>query len=565
MRYFLALLFFVNFLGAQEGEGNIPHPADSFCKALGVDVYQLKLGQNEANTIFHVAQQYIKAHSMMIQNDMAGDTFWITVETLLAGVNPKKSYELIKLISEIEDGKNKEQPRNLGNELLTLKFATGKLQKGSNNDKRYAWMLAYALNQISLTLKPEASKDFNVLFAMVDQNVHGMSFRSVQQKKFIPSILTAKTVKGTPPAAGKPLEIDKNFLTQNKGTLISSASIKQLYTITDDDGNDTIKVETLKSRVLPGKSHRSTSFDFEIGLSLMANVSFGEVVSLLSTRYPYLEPYKEVLFSVPEDINADSSSSGLGLSLLLMSHYEGIDIDPDIISCADISVNGKVLPAYDMTEKIKKAGSTANGIVIMSVQDYQALLDAFVIWGHSALWSCQVIAARDISEAIDIARKDRSEKHNAAIEEFKKIQLLLRRNPNNLLPNRQKINAQLVTVLNNLPTHASARALHNILNGKVPRELSLNTSLDLFSKTCKPILKEMFEDAKTSASSRNACKNRLQRISKALNKSMEPLIEAMNVYINEANASAPNDDNKKSFLREWVNLTKNRKFVDRLR
>ncbi|MCM8532242.1 MAG: hypothetical protein NE330_13860, partial [Lentisphaeraceae bacterium] len=472
---------------------------------------------------------------------------------------------LIKLYRDIENGKNKDQSLVISNQLQSMKFAVGKLQRGTIDQKKYAWMLAYAMNQVSRKLKPSVFSDYNTLFAMVDQNVQGMNWRSVQQKKFIPSIITAKVSKGSPLSKDSKLTAKPEFLAKNKAAIFSNASVKQLYSVTDDNGVHSVSLEEIKSKIYDGRSHRSTSFDFEIGLSLTANVSFGEIVSYLSTRYPYLEPHKEVVFSVPEAINDDSASSGLGLSLLLLSMYEGISIDPSVIACADITVNGNVLPAYDMTDKIKEAARQQSGIMLISLKDYQALMDAFIIWGHTALWGTQIIAVRDTSEAISFARKDKSTNHLIAINEFRELQKTLRKNPQSLKVNRSRILGQLSSILKRIPTHASARALHTVLNGKVPKELSLNTSLDLFSKTCKPVLDEMFQGKAVSTTTKTACNARLQTIKKGLNKSMAPLVEAMSKYIYETKSKEPSDDDKSAFLREWKDLTKDRKFVDRMR
>ena len=562
---FILFIFSSLLLGAQEEEKQLPHPAAGFCKAMNVDIYGLGLSKKDQDAIFFSAQQYLKAHTMALQEDKTTNTFWIAFETLISGVSSKQCYELIKLLTDIEEGKNKDQAKAVDKQLQSIKFSIAKLQRGEENQKRFAWMLAYALNQLSWALKPEDFADYNVLFAMVDQNVPGMNWRAVQQKKFIPSIITARISKGTPLPAGGKLKEQTEFLTSNKAAIRTKASIKQLYTVSEDSGEAKVSVEEIKSSILEGRSHRSTSFDFDIGLSLTANVSFGEVLSFLSTRYPYLEPYKEVIFSVPEHINDDSSSSGLGLSLLLMSMYEGVEIDPNIVSCADISVNGNILPAFDMTEKIKKAASMPNSVVLISIDDYMALMDAFIIWGHSAVWGAQVIAVRDMSEAIDFARKDKSKDYLLGISEFREIQTLLRRSPQNLIANRKKVVAKLVSVLRKIPTHASAKALHSILNGKKPSELSINTSLDLFTKTCRPVLREMFEGKTASAVTKNACSARLQQIDKGLNKSISPLVTAMQRYIMKTKTKSPTEEDKTAFLREWNDLSKNRKFVDRMR
>lgn len=570
MKQLLIVLLLISSLGAQEKkeekkEVELPHPSISFGKAMGVDVNEIKLNSKERTAVYYVAQQYIRAHNLAIQDEKTNDGFWLTFETLISGVNSKKCYELIKLYREIEDGKNTEQPLVIANQLQSMKFAVGRLQRGNSDQKKYAWMLAYAMNKVSGKLKPSVFADYNTLFAMVDQNVTGMNWRSVQQKKFIPSIITAKSSKGISLAKGSKLTSKPEFLTKNKAAIFSTASIKQLYTVTDDKGIAKISVEEIKSTIFNGRSHRSTSFDFDIGLSLNANVSFGEVLSVLSTRYPYLEPHKEVVFSVPEAINDDSSSSGLGLSLLLLSMYEGVSIDPSVMSCADITVNGNVLPAFDMTDKIKEAAKQRNGILLVSLKDYQALMDAFIIWGHTALWGSQIIAVRDISEAISFARSDKTKDNLIAISEFRELQKTLRKNPQSLQVNRTRILGQLSSILKKIPTHASARALHNVLNGKIPKELSLKTSLDLFTKTCKPVLDEMFQGKATSFATKSACSSRLQTIKKGLNGSITPLVEAMNKYIYETKSKEPTDDDKSAFLREWKDLTKNRKFVDRMR
>lgn len=558
----LCLLSFSLILKGDE----IPHPAVLFCKTMNVSIPELKLSEKEKTAAYSLALQYINSYAEDIKKKEAGDRFWISVETLMAASQAKTAYALIKLVTDIEEGKKASPLRQVANECNILKFAIAKLQKGSEHQQRFAWMLAYALNQAALQLNPASAGDYSILFAMVDQSVRGMNWRAVQQKKFIPSIITAKISSGDALASGQKLSDKPAFLTSNKAAILNESAISQLYTKTDDKGDSSITLTQLSSKVYKGRSHRSTSFDFNIGLSLNANVSFSEVLGFLSNRYPYMEPYKELVINVPQAINKDSSSSGLGLTLLLLSIYEGFEIDPSIISCADISVNGHILSAYDMTDKLRQAASLKkDGVVIISVSDFSSLLDAFIIWGHSALWNIQVIAARDISEAVNFARKDKTKEYQQGIAEFRKIQEQLRKNPNTLMLDKKTILPQLASVLNKIPTHASARALQMILSGKIPRELSLNTSLDLFSKTCKAVISEVFEESKASASTKNTCLARLQKIKKGLNKSMLPLVTAMEKYINSTKSGESTEADKLDFLREWNDLTKNRKFVDRLR
>ena len=566
MRLFFILHFLILSIYGQNRENNIPHPAESFCKTMNVEISEIKLSATENAAAFSMATQLINSYAKDIASNEAGDSFWISIETLLAAVKPKIAYSIIKKVADIEDGAIPAKPLLLSKEFDTLKFTIAKLSKGSDSQKRFAWMLSYTLYQSCLKLNPDLAPKLSVLFAMVDQSIGGMNWRAVQQKKFIPSIITAKVSKGKALIPGSKLLNQSSFLSTNKSTILNNSQIHQLFTKIDDKGNSSVSLSPISAKVYKGRSHRSTSYDFDIGLSLTANVSFGEVLGFLSNRYPYMEPYKEVIFSVPENINKDSSSSGLGLTLLLLSLYEGFEIDSRVVSCADMSVNGNLLEAYDMTDKLKKTGCLKrDGIVIISVSDFSALMDAFVIWGHSALWNSQVIAARDISDAVNIARKDKTKEYQQGISEFKKVQDFLRRNPNKLMLNRKTILPQLNAILKKIPTHASAKALQSILSGKIPRELSLNTSLDLFTKTCKPVISEIIGDKNSSALTKSSCLNRLQKIKKGLNRSMTPLVKAMEKYISETKSGSATEEDKTAFLREWNDLTKNRKFVDRLR
>ncbi|MCM8526542.1 MAG: hypothetical protein NE327_08510, partial [Lentisphaeraceae bacterium] len=91
MKHLLLLFLFIFSLGAQdekeEKEEELPHPAAGFCKAMGVNVYEVKLNEKASSALYYVAQQYIRAHNLQIQEEETSTDFWLTFETLISGVN----------------------------------------------------------------------------------------------------------------------------------------------------------------------------------------------------------------------------------------------------------------------------------------------------------------------------------------------------------------------------------------------------------------------------------------------------------------------------------------------
>jgi hypothetical protein len=556
------VLFFLTMGLAADEFASIPHPARKFSSAMQVNRQQVKIYKKDATALKSLVSSYILANSKFLKSeDGPPELFWINFETLICALNVKDAYKAITMLNQVRTGKKANPLARDSKALANLKSSAARLIKGNNDEKRFGWMLSYSLAHSAASMKSPQTEEYLHNFALIDNEVKNMNWRAVKQIKFIPSIITAKNDKGNVLKTGAKLESNEKFLTVNKSALRSSASLKQIYTIDDDKGKSTVAVKTISCKIGKGPSHRSTIFDFDMDLSIKANISFSEVISMLKSRYPFMEPGKQVMFSVSQELNKDSRSSGLGLSLLLASIYEGVELSPNIITSSDISLNGKVLSGYDITEKIKFAGTQKNDILLVSTADYKSILDSFIIWGHTALWSSQIIAVRDMNEALEIARKDHKPGIQKALDEFKSIQRLLRINPNRFVESNTTLIKQLAAITKKLPTHASALAMYNILRGVRPKELSLNTSIELFFKTCRPSLDEIFEEKKALTATKKRSNTRLKQIKRVLNKVMHKLVDAMIVY----NNSSASDQSKAGFMQTWVELNKNRKFVDLLR
>lgn len=222
-----------------------------------------------------------------------------------------------------------------------------------------------------------------------------------------------------------------------------------------------------------------TRLEFATPVGNEMNVSFDEAISLLRTRYPNLPGGKKMRVSFDDKYTPkDGGSAGLAFSLLGFSLLDGLDIDPNVAVTGDVTVDWKVRPVSGIASKIEGAHKNGKPIVIIPAENVSAIEDMIILNGLEGLMRTQIFAVENVSQAIEIARRDRPGRLQNAIDEYAKLQQAIDagRTPAVLLRN-SAVREILTSVGAQAPEHITTRYVTQLLRGWSPEKLSLEGSL----------------------------------------------------------------------------------------
>lgn len=206
--------------------------------------------------------------------------------------------------------------------------------------------------------------------------------------------------------------------------------------------------------------------------------SFEEAQRLMEVRYPLRTGGNDLRMSFSDKYSAkDGGSAGLAFSLLFVSMYENIPLDPNVAVTGDITVDGQIREVGGIAAKIRGARDHGCKIVIMPARDETELLESVLLNGPAFLVQIQIFGVADLDEALAIARCDRQRKLDASIKGFARIAEQINQNPR-VLGNDPQIAATLRDMAAQTPNNLSVRTLLRVQSGNLPRKLTTATSLE---------------------------------------------------------------------------------------
>lgn len=240
--------------------------------------------------------------------------------------------------------------------------------------------------------------------------------------------------------------------------------------------------------ILPWHVPNVTRLEFSTPVGNEMNVSFNEAISLLRMRHPNLPGGKTMRISFDDKYTPkDGGSAGLAFCLLGFSLLDGLELDPEVAVTGDITVDWLVRGVGGIHAKIDGARRAGKTMVIIPSENITDLEDMILLSGVEPLLKTQIFAVENVTQAIEIIRKDRTGKLQAAIDEFSKLGAALEsgRTLKNLMVNRAARNIATKVAVD-APQNASARYLTKMQNGWKPQKLSLEGSLSEISALLWP-------------------------------------------------------------------------------
>jgi hypothetical protein len=249
-------------------------------------------------------------------------------------------------------------------------------------------------------------------------------------------------------------------------------SIKSLYVIVQDNTSMLGGASDLIVTAEPGLAREGDipiSYATPVGHD-MATV-LDELVRRMQVIYPNITGCTKIEFSFEDKyIGHDGGSIGAACGTLLLSLFQGFEIDPKVAMTGDISADGKIRAIGGIAAKLRGATEAGCTVAAVPMENQDQLVDALISQGSPLLTGIQVIGMSTLDDGAAIARADRDPKLTQAIALFAQIQQSLKDFPD-YLTKPQGVE-KLKKVLELAPNHLSAQLLLSSADNKLRHRLS---------------------------------------------------------------------------------------------
>ena len=243
----------------------------------------------------------------------------------------------------------------------------------------------------------------------------------------------------------------------------------------------------------------SLSFNQKVGSTM--ETALGEVAKFIEVRHGGWPKGREMEISFENKYNPkDGPSAAVACALLLESAFTGAAMDPEFAVTGDMNSDGSVQPIGGVEAKLRGAENLECDVVAIPAKNAMAISDQVLMDGFEQILEIQVFTISDFEEALGLARQNKREDLQQALQEFETIQNVFRQNPsrfNGFLRHPTMI-AKLEGILAVAPHHLSAGILLAIAQGRAPDTLSLHGSFSFIDRNTFQILSVIDESGKVS-------------------------------------------------------------------
>ncbi len=174
----------------------------------------------------------------------------------------------------------------------------------------------------------------------------------------------------------------------------------------------------------------------------------------------------------------DGGSAGTGFTVAMLAAIRKISLDPELAITGDLTIDGEVQPVGGVVEKLRGAIAAKCKITLIPKRNAHDAIDLAILDTSSQLWETQIFSINSVEEAVGLARKDREENFAEAISRFERLRARL---PKVVTANYLQspiVQSELKEILRLAPTHLSAETLLSVVEGHLPKTLSLNRSVN---------------------------------------------------------------------------------------
>jgi len=174
----------------------------------------------------------------------------------------------------------------------------------------------------------------------------------------------------------------------------------------------------------------------------------------------------------------DGGSAGAGFTLAMLAGIQRFQLDPDLAITGDLTIDGAVQPVGAVVEKLRGAIEGKCKITLVPERNSRDVVDMALLDGTEPLWETQIFSIKTIDDGAGLVRTDRAEAARAAIDRFNQLRARL---PAVVTPNYLQspiVQTELHEVLKLAPNHLSAATLLQAAEHRLPKQLSLNRSVE---------------------------------------------------------------------------------------
>jgi hypothetical protein len=267
--------------------------------------------------------------------------------------------------------------------------------------------------------------------------------------------------------------MDQNSALSGPTTQLSKlqSSIKALYVIQQATGEKLGLAEDLILTATPGNANGKTiPVSFTVPVDREMRMVLADVCRAINVKYPHGEVSKYELSFGDKYTRHGGGSIGAACGTLLLSLIEGFDIDPKLSMTGDVTADGKIRVIGGLAAKMRGATDAGCDVMVVPADNYGQIVDAFIYEGPALLTNVQVIGVSNLDEATAVARVNREEKLQKAIDLFGDVQQILKNSPAQI--HDKEIQDKLSEVLDLEPNDFSAKLLLLLSENKQPKKLS---------------------------------------------------------------------------------------------
>lgn len=351
--------------------------------------------------------------------------------------------------------------------------------------------------------------------------------------------------------------VNPAYANRVKKLLKSQTSLKGLFVQSLPNGGYTGRALDI---ILTGYAHADKNqvrFRFASEVGDQMRTSWEEAVNVLRLRYPKMEGGRDIVASFSDKYSPkDGGSAGMGFALLLISLFDGVDLDPRFAVTGDITIDWKVREVGCIPEKIRGAILDKCAYVAIPKANEQQLEDAILLNSVTQLCEIQVFTVNDLREALLTVSQQKDKNVAEAISVFdKQAQLLLSKTSRGLKD--PDILAELKRVSALAPNHASAQYLLKAASNQLRTTLSVAGSVNATLSAIDNLMPravyanrrrdmESPFDADVSEEVLKSTRTRLQRVGSIMNPQVRPLHQAMLDYVDAVEVASRAKSGKSS-------------------
>lgn len=189
----------------------------------------------------------------------------------------------------------------------------------------------------------------------------------------------------------------------------------------------------------------------------------------------------------------DGPSASVALGLLLMALTDQIQIDPQFAVTGDMNVDGTIHAIGGVSAKIRGASLANCSRMAIPEENLRDLEDMAILKDLDTLWKAQIFTVKNLDEASVLASKEPNASLAKGIAAFAELQEFLKKNPPGISFSSPFIRLKLGETLAATPNHASALVLQRYIDNKLPKSLSLRTSINEIFNAAGPFFDFIYQ------------------------------------------------------------------------